>query len=278
MAVCLVVLFHAGLWRVSHDGQGWNAHTMDLGPVGWYGSWFVMVMPLFFVTGGFSHAVVMDRRRQRGTSMAHYFANRGRRLVGPTTVFVTLFAVPSSIASWLGWRDQAVFVSHNLTKLLWFLVTYLLVVLLAPTMVWLHDHAAVATLAGLAAAATAVDWWTIRTDHLDFRYWNLAFAWLACHQIGIAYQRGWWRDGRRWAPWAAIGTGISVIVTLLHLAGRCRPLAWANAGCRTCSRRRCAWRPWRWPRRVCWCWWPAPVRGCCNVRLSPGWSMRSMLC
>lgn len=217
LAVCLVVFFHAGLWRVYRTSTGWQARTMEMGPVGWYGSWLLMVMPLFFVAGGFAHAIVIDKMRARGTGLAHYFANRGRRLVGPTTVFITIFAVPSSIAAWLGRMDEAVFVSHSLTKLLWFLVTYLIIVQAAPAMVWLQDHWPWLAPTVLVAAGTAVDWWTITSGVLDHRYWNLVFVWLACHQIGIAHQRGFLRRGPLWQPVAAIVVGVGAIVGLLQL-------------------------------------------------------------
>ncbi|MEL4357475.1 MULTISPECIES: acyltransferase family protein [unclassified Luteococcus] len=217
LAVCLVVLFHAGLWRVYDTPTGWQARTMELGPLGWYGSWLFMVMPLFFVAGGFAHAVVVDKMRTRGTGLAHYFANRGRRLVGPTTVFITLFAVPSSLAAWLGWVEEAVFVSHNLTKLLWFLVAYLFIVQIAPAMVWLHDRYPWLVPVLLFAAGTAVDVWTITTGTLDNRYWNLVIVWPLCHQLGIANQRGFLRRGPLWQPVAAIVVGSAAIVALLRL-------------------------------------------------------------
>ncbi|MEL4505675.1 acyltransferase [Luteococcus sp. H138] len=216
LAVCLVVFFHAGLWRVYRTETGWQARTMEMGPLGWYGSWLFMVMPLFFVAGGFAHAIVVDKMHRRGTGLAHYFANRGRRLVGPTTVFITLFAVPSSIAAWLGWMDDAVFISHNLTKLLWFLVAYLFIVQIAPAMVWLHDRSAWLVPVLLLVAGTTVDVWTIHTGALDNRYWNLIIVWPLCHQLGIAHQRGFLRRGPLWQPIAAIGLGAVAIVVLLQ--------------------------------------------------------------
>lgn len=216
LSVCTVVCFHAGLWRVTrHDGR-WDAHTMDLGPVGWYGSWFVMVMPPFFIAGGHVNALVVDKVHARGTGLAHYWANRGRRLVGPTTEFVTLFAVPSTLAAWCGWTDQAVFVSHNLTKLLWFLVTYLVVVLVAPAMVWLQDHAPWAAFAVLVGAGLSVDLLTMARGNLDIRYANLVLVWLACHQLGIAHQRGAFAGPARRAL-AAVVVGVAGIVALLHV-------------------------------------------------------------
>ncbi|ROR55943.1 acyltransferase-like protein [Luteococcus japonicus] len=217
LAVCMVVGFHAGPWRVGRTETGWQARTMELGPWGWYGSWLLMVMPLFFVAGGFAHALVVDKMRQRGTGLAHYYANRGRRLIGPTTVFITFFAIPSTGAAWLGHLEDAVTISHNLTKLLWFLVSYLLVVLLAPALVWLHDRWWWLVPMVMFGAATAVDVWTITTGVLDHRYWNLAFVWLACHQIGIAHQRGFLRTGPRWHAAAAVAAGTTAIVLLLHL-------------------------------------------------------------
>lgn len=216
LSVIVVVIFHAGLWRVTRQDSGWVARTMDLGPWGWYLSWVLLVMPLFFVCGGFVHALAVDKMHARGTTLAHFLANRGRRLVGPLVVFVTIFAVPSTVMAWLGHREQAVFLSHNLTKLLWFLVAYLLTVLLAPTMVALHERSPWMAPLALVALATAVDWWAIRADDLDLRYLNLAFVWLACHQLGIAYQRGFLRRGPRWQPLAAIGAGVAGIVILVN--------------------------------------------------------------
>lgn len=215
-SLLLVVVFHAGLWRVTLNDGNWSAQTMELGPWGWYGSWFVMVMPLFFLCGGYAHAIVIDNMHARRTGLSHYLANRGRRLVGPTTVFVTIFAVPTTVAAWVAWFDEAVFISHNMTKLLWFLVAYLFTVGLAPFSVAAHDRNPWIIPVGLFVVATVVDLWTIRSGNLDHRYVNLFFVWLACHQIGIAHQRGLLRRGPRWQPLAAIGVGIGAIIVLLH--------------------------------------------------------------
>lgn len=216
LSVAMVVIFHAGLWRVTRDDGRWSAHTMELGPIGWYGSWLLMVMPVFFLCGGYAHAIVIDKMRARGTGLGHYLANRGRRLVGPTTVFITFFTVPSTLAAWLGRREDAVFISHNLTKLLWFLVTYLVTVLVAPLMVAWHDRSRWSAPLALVAAGTAVDLWAMRLDNLDVRYLNLVFVWLACHQLGIMWQRGLWRAGPLWHCWAAIGVGVAGIVALVN--------------------------------------------------------------
>lgn len=216
LSVLLVIVFHAGLWRVTRNDGRWSAQTMDLGPIGWYGSWFVMVMPLFFLCGGYAHAIVIDKMHARRTGLAHYLANRGRRLVGPTTVFITIFTIPATIAAWTGWFDEAVFISHNLTKLLWFLVAYLFTVAMAPFWVAAHDRNPWTVPLLLTLAAIAIDLWTLRVGNLDIRYLNLFFVWLGCHQIGIAHQRGFLRRGPLWQPIAAIAVGIVCIVALLN--------------------------------------------------------------
>ena len=215
-SLLLVVIFHAGLWRVTLNDGNWSAQTMELGPWGWYGSWFVMCMPLFFVCGGYVHAIIVDRMHSRNTGLAHYLTNRGRRLVGPTTVFITIFAVPATIAAWAGYRDQAVFVGHNLTKLLWFLVAYLFTVAMAPFFVKRHDERPWLIPIVLTVVATTIDVVTIRTGVLNLRYANLFFVWLGCHQLGIAHQRGFLRRGPLWQPFAAIAVGVLAIVALLQ--------------------------------------------------------------
>ncbi|GAB3713781.1 acyltransferase family protein [Mariniluteicoccus flavus] len=223
LSVAVVVVFHMALFRAGFGPDGaLRASVAEPGVPGAVLSWFVQVMPLFFVTGGYAHAVVVDRGRERGEAYAHYLAARARRFIGPLTSFVAILGLLATAVAWAGWPKPAVFVSSSLTKVLWFLTVYLFIVTVAPLMVWLQDRAGAATLAGLLAGAAVVDaasFALAATDAragLDLRHLNLVFVWLFCHQLEVVYHRGWWRT---WSPVTCMLTTIAAIGAIVVLVG-----------------------------------------------------------
>ena len=215
LSVLVVVVFHTLLYRIVLTGDGptlvpWAAPTW-LYPL----SWVLMIMPLFFVAGGFAHTLTVDRMHREGSSPGHYLASRGRRLVGPLAVFVTFCAVGFSLVAWAGWLDQASEFSRLLMQLLWFITTYLGIVAVAPGAVRLHDRFGVLPMLVLAALAAGVDAWSFAVDRYELRYLNLFLVWPLVHQFGIAYQRGWWRRGPLWVPWASLVAGAALVAVLV---------------------------------------------------------------
>ncbi len=215
LSVLVVVVFHTLLYRIVLTEAGptlvpWAAPTW-LYPL----TWVLMIMPLFFVAGGFAHALTIDRMRREGSSAGHYLASRGRRLIGPLSVFVTFCAIVFSLAAWAGRLDAASELSRLLMQLLWFITTYLGIVVIAPGAVRAHDRFGVAPMIALALLAAGVDAWSFAVDHADVRYANLLFVWPLVHQFGIAYQRGWWRRGPVWVAWASVVVGAGLVALLV---------------------------------------------------------------
>lgn len=215
LSVLVVVVFHTLLYRIRLvDGrptlEAWAAPTY-LYPL----SWVLMIMPLFFVAGGFAHTLTIDRMRREGFSVGNYLASRGRRLVGPLAVFVTASALVSTTVAWLGPLDEASELSRLLMQLLWFITVYLAIVAIAPTMVRLHDRFGVVVMVVLALLAAGVDAASFATGRWELRNLNMVLVWPLVHQFGIAYQRGWWRRGPVWWAWASVvagGAGVAVLV------------------------------------------------------------------
>lgn len=214
-SVAVVVVFHGLLYQIRlEDGRPvvtpWAAPTF-LYPL----SWVLMIMPLFFVAGGFGHALVSDRARAAGSGYASYLAGRGRRLVGPVVTFVTACTALATAAAWLGWLDVASEFSRQLMQLLWFITVYLVIVAVAPAMVRLHDRFGVRVMLVLGVAAAAVDAWSFAVASPGVRNLNMVLVWPLVHQFGIAYERGWWRRGPAWRAWASIlagGAGVAALV------------------------------------------------------------------
>lgn len=220
-SVFVVVTFHCALYQiVLVDGRPaivpWAPQPHG---VWWTISWFVMIVPLFFVAGGFAHALSVDRAAAEGRSYADYLAGRARRLVGPLLLFGGFATVLSTMGAWLVSAPQATDLSVQFAQLLWFLATYLVIVGIAPAMVRLHDRTPWLPLLGFGALAAAVDAWSFAAGEPELRYLNLLTVWPLCHQLGIAYHRGWFRRGPASVPWSVLGATVVTIPVLVFGLG-----------------------------------------------------------
>ncbi|GAT73320.1 hypothetical protein MHM582_1810 [Microbacterium sp. HM58-2] len=188
-ALCVtgVVLLHAIMVGVT---------ITDAGPVfanasegAWWiipVSWMLQVMPLFFVIGGFSGLLALRRLRARGGSSSGFIAGRVQRLLGPSLVAVGVVGALQAMLL-LGGIDPALVAvaSFRYSQPLWFLAVYLLAQSLLPLLIAAHDRMPLRTIAGLAAAALAVDALRAVTRTEGLGYLNLAFVWLALQQAGF---------------------------------------------------------------------------------------------
>ncbi len=221
LSVVVVVTFHCLLYQiVVVDGRPQVVPWAPQPHAAWWtASWFVMIIPLFFIAGGFAHALVIDRMRAEGRSYPHYLAARARRLVGPLLLFAGFATVLSTAGAWLYSAPDSVALSVQFAQLLWFVAIYLVIVGAAPLMVTLHDRVAWLPLLALTALAAAVDAWSFAAGDPQLRYWNLLTVWPMCHQLGIAYHRGWFRRGPVWIPVAVIAVAAGLIPVLIFGLG-----------------------------------------------------------
>lgn len=223
LSILVVVWFHLSFFRLTpvDSGGSWPELTISMksvGPIGWLISWFLQIMPLFFVAGGFANTLVVDRLVREGHGYGHYLARRGRRLIGPLGLYLGAATVLGTVLAWVVSPDTGASVSHLATNVLWFLAAYLVIVLIAPAMVVAHDRWGTAVLAVLLAGSLLVDAASFATGQLDVRELNLLFVWPFAHQLGIAYGRGWLRHQRPIRSWLTMGAAVLGIVALLRVA------------------------------------------------------------
>ena len=105
-------------------------------------------------------------------------------------------------------------VSQLVTRQLWFLPVYLVMIALTPVMLAAHRRWGLAVLAAMAAAAALVSA-GVTVPHLAvIGYANYLLVWGSIHQWGFA-----WRDGMltgiRWHPWALAAAGAAVLAGLV---------------------------------------------------------------
>lgn len=141
LSVVVVVTFHCLLYRivVVDDLPTVLPWAPQPHAAWWTASWFVMIIPLFFIAGGFAHALVIDRMRAEGRGYPYYLAARARRLVGPLLLFTGFATVLSTagLAVLSGYQRRS---GGQFAQLLWFVAIYLVIVGVAPLMVTLHDR------------------------------------------------------------------------------------------------------------------------------------------
>ncbi|MFT3969936.1 MAG: acyltransferase [Micropruina sp.] len=217
LSVVVVVTFHCLLYQivVVDDLPTVLPWAPQPHAAWWTASWFVMIIPLFFIAGGFAHALVIDRMRAEGRGYPYYLAARARRLVGPLVLFTGFATVLSTAGAWLYSADISIGLSVQFAQLLWFVAIYLVIVGVAPLMVTLHDRSGIWPLAVLTVLAASVDAWSFSTGDPGLRYWNLLTVWPMCHQLGIAYHRGWFRRGPVWVPLAVVAAAAVAIPVLV---------------------------------------------------------------
>ncbi|EQD83242.1 acyltransferase family protein [Saccharopolyspora erythraea] len=216
-ASCLVVVvvLHALMAGITVDAGGIHiVNAMD--EAEWFvpASWFVQVMPLFFIVGGFAGITQWRRMRDQGRSAFEFVRGRLERLARPALLAFAVVGAGLAVAGLAGApADLLAQVGYRMGQPMWFLGVYLGVSALVPVLVRAHENAPLRTLGGLLALVLAVDVLASAAPAAGFA--NLAFVWLTVQQIGFCYADGWFRD----RAWSAGGAAGALALLLVITAG-----------------------------------------------------------
>lgn len=219
LSIVVVVLWHWVLSITHVDGGG--ALTMpnpiDQVPGLWIGTWFLQIMPVFFVVGGYANMAAWEAVRTRRGTWAAYARKRVDRLLKPIGVFLAVWAVvdlvirfarPGTPSVWTWGR--VVFVP------LWFLGAYLAVVLIAPVAARAHRRSPLAALGVLGVAVISLDLLRFHAGWSVAGYLNSLLVWVFAHQLGF-----FWRDGTvtAWSTLRRAAVAASGLAGLVVLTG-----------------------------------------------------------
>jgi fucose 4-O-acetylase-like acetyltransferase len=217
VSIAAVVLGHWTMAVIGYrDGRFTGANLLELDPDTQILTWLFMVMPLFFIVGGFSNGGSWLSARRRGVRYADWLAGRSARLLRPALWFVAFWALVPVLGVALGLLSPSVArtAGEEVALPLWFLAVYLLAMVLLPPLIAAHERWGAWTLLALVAGVVLVD-----IVHFGLRVgWigtaNYVLVWMSLFEIGLL-----WRDGafagRRWLPWAMIGIGLATLVVLV---------------------------------------------------------------
>lgn len=216
-SISVVVLGH-WLIAVVYVGEGGisGVNALHEIPALWLTTWILQVMPLFFFVGGFANLVTLDSIGRRGGDYAEFIRSRVDRLLRPTALFLGLW-IPTAIAidMFSGYSDEVLEQAFELlTRPLWFLGVYMIMIGLAPAMLRVHRRFGFRALAALALGTVAVDLLQFGFGVPLVANLNYFLVWLFAHQLGFFYaDKSLLRLNRKHFAAMALG-GLAMLVLL----------------------------------------------------------------
>lgn len=198
-AICLpiVVVLHALQMGIGGDPlRAFNAlaEWQPLAAITWVG----MIMPTFFIAGGFAGITTWRRLRHRGESAGEYIRVRTLRLARPVLLamlgVLAVLGVMAACGAGPGFLRSFAF---RLAEPLWFIAVYAICTAFVPLMAWLHHRAAWATYFVLAALAVGVDL-ADRYLGVHLGALNWLFVWLFVQQLGFGVRDQWYARRPTW--------------------------------------------------------------------------------
>jgi hypothetical protein len=157
-----------------------------------------MIMPTFFIAGGFAGITTWRRLRHRGESAAEYIRVRALRLARPVLLAMAGVLVTLGAMAALGADPEFLrSLSFRLAEPLWFIAVYAICTSFVPLMSWFHHRAAWATYFTLAGLVVAIDL-AGRYLGLPLGALNWLFLWLFVQQLGFGVRDQWYSRRPRW--------------------------------------------------------------------------------
>lgn len=215
-AILMVVLGH---WLVSAvtaaDGRLGGVNL--LGELAWTHplTWVFQVMPVIFLVGGYANAASWAAHQRRGGRAAGWVLARALRLLRPAVVFLLALVAGYAIALRAGADPEVARRSVWAAAMsLWFLVVYLAVVAIAPALLRWHERWGPAGVLPVVGAVALGDAARVLTGSGTPASASYLLAWVAIHQLGVAWHAGALTRSRR--PAAALaGGGLVVLLALV---------------------------------------------------------------
>ncbi|WKG04592.1 acyltransferase family protein [Mycolicibacterium sp. HK-90] len=189
-AIGLVVVGH---WLVASatysDGEFGLQNPLEEMPWTQWLTLVFQVIPAFFLMAGYASAASWTRRAEPAQGWLRY---RLARTLGPTGAYAAIVLAVVLVLLWTGVDGtKLAFGGWAVAYHLWFLVTFVLVVVATPVAVAADERWGLAVPAALAIAVGVIDVAYLGADVPYVGYLNYVLAWGAVYQLGIA-----WRSGR----------------------------------------------------------------------------------
>ncbi|MHC9290858.1 acyltransferase family protein [Mycobacterium sp. LTG2003] len=215
-AIGLVVVGH---WLAAsatyQDGEFGMQNVLEEMP---WTQWLTLafqVIPAFFLMAGYASAVSWTRQQEAGAApVQNWLRYRLSRTLGPTGAYVAIVLGVVVVLLVVGVdRAKLSFGGWAVAYHLWFLVTFVLLIMATPVAVAADRRWGLAVPAALAVTVGLIDVAYIGGDVPYIGYVNYVLAWGAVYQLGIA-----WRSGRLPAHRPMLLAAVAAVVLAVLLA------------------------------------------------------------
>lgn len=169
-------------------------------------TWGFQVMPLFFLVGGFSNGVSWSANRRDHSTYSHWFTSRFKRLIYPVLPLFLIWTMFAMFGTLAGVERNIVAMAAQLALIpVWFLSVYIMITALVPLSYALWGKMGIGSFFLFVLGAIIVDILTLvlHVSHINFL--NFAFVWLAVHQLGYAWNEGYFTNPIRAFSMGVIG-------------------------------------------------------------------------
>ena len=191
LSIAVVVLGHWSIAMIWIEGGKLHAGSViDAVPAARWATWVVQIMPVFFLVGGVVNARSWRRATARGASYATWVAQRGARLLRPTTVLVWCWTLLGPALLLAGVERGLIALAAGAALVpLWFLAVYLVLIALIPALLAAHDRLGLRLPAAVVVCAAGVDA-LHRMDVPVVGWTNYLLVWAVPTLLGFC-----WADG-----------------------------------------------------------------------------------
>lgn len=182
-------------WR-GDDGSLQTENALALAPGLSAVTWLFQVMPLFFVVGGFSSAMSLDKHTEEGGRPQDWVITRLRRMLAPTVVLGGFWLLVVAIGTLAGFGSLIMTGAITAAIPLWFLSNYTIDTAIAPYVrpAFKRNPRLVTGLGlGLFGAIEAMRF----ADVPVVPHFNWVLGWLLFQIAGFAWRDGLLPQGRR---------------------------------------------------------------------------------
>jgi hypothetical protein len=214
LSLIVVVIGHLGMAMVywPQEGTPVIGNLLASYPLLQGATWFLQVIPLFFMAGGAVNLASWQRARAQGMTAPTWMWGRIRRLYRPVLLYLAALAVAAAAATLLLGPNSEGMLALS-CQMLWFLGIYVLTTLLLPAMAALHErNVYLAFAVGIPLAITVNLGTTLWGWPEAVGLVNYLLVWLLIQQLGFLWQMA---IPRRF--WAALGS-TSLAFSLLLVA------------------------------------------------------------
>ena len=141
-AIVTVVLGHWLMAAVTvRDGELGPDAVLNIAPWSHPLTWLFQVMPLFFIVGGYANGLSWRAARRRGDPYAAWLRARLQRLGSPVLPLLVGWLVLATVAYAVGVPGSTLRTASQVAlDPTWFLAAYIVVVALAPALLWTWER------------------------------------------------------------------------------------------------------------------------------------------